>query len=1010
MLIFLSYIRKRVKSTYDVHVYNLHASCTYVHHRFRLKMAASIKEVNKDSASANDNETTNDSTIHPSVNFLYKTMLQRDPCKRRVKPVADNLVQINFGGLEDEDSEEDSDFDIGQQSHDSAAEEDEKEESEGSDEGMEDSEEPLNEREHKYVEGDNCMASEAKKGQKAVDNGTEDKAEKEFLEGELDSEHEDDEMDETSDEFESEENDSDEDAEDEEDDYDDDDKDADTAKPKRLETKGLEQVLDMIDSDEDDEDYVPKKKKKKSAAPLVQKSPPIQKKPKIKSKKKVTKVSTSEKALTTIGVEEAAPQARIKVIVCCVCLSDRSADDDEIVECDNCGIAVHEGCYGISESHSNASTVSSASTEPWFCDACKANADPVCELCPNSGGIFKETDNGKWVHIVCALYTPGVAFGDVDRLSLVTLFEMPYSKWGAKECSLCEDSRFGQTGVCINCDAGMCKAFFHVTCAQREGLLAEVTPEEVMEVADPFFAYCKLHADKMTSKIKRRNWLAIQSHVKTHKPSAVEDGAEKLRFQRKLQHHRDKYGIAKLKKPPSWVPAQKMVRHLHTSPSAVRSFLKKAEMMGVITQTVPQESQEIRKKTQGQPAFTGDFITYYMERNLKIDNLKTLSKELSTQNKALQSQEGIVRMKYDKLSETVKELQVKGAALRKEGESLCGMLQNIYGKPVPNIPEIFKTKKRTRSPSKKENPAPESVFFHQCGICHKTKQQHLMAKCDSCKKHFHLGCLNPPLTRMPKKTKLFGWQCSFCALSSSDGSVKSAPDPDQPRKLRETIKEPDKFFHLSHVQASLNSQRKKSILNRKSKQRRQTAQARRAQRQKRLRKNSSSEGSNRKPSTGSPAKTKGKKSIIPKKSPSGAGSPADLSQLPSPSKCPAVKSPAKKDFVKSSPIVPLDIMCVVCNGSGLLSDTIRCDECKLSYHLACLDPPMKKSPKVRGYVWHCEACDMNDSSDDDTLRRKKFKGENQQQEGKKSITLASGREGREASNSIIFDIDVSSDD
>ena len=38
----------------------------------------------------------------------------------------------------------------------------------------------------------------------------------------------------------------------------------------------------------------------------------------------------------------------------------------------------------------------------------------------------------RWVHIVCALYTPGVAFGDVDRLSLVTLFEMPYSKWGAK--------------------------------------------------------------------------------------------------------------------------------------------------------------------------------------------------------------------------------------------------------------------------------------------------------------------------------------------------------------------------------------------------------------------------------------------------------------------------------------------------------------------------------------------------------------------------------------------------
>ena len=33
---------------------------------------------------------------------------------------------------------------------------------------------------------------------------------------------------------------------------------------------------------------------------------------------------------------------------------------------------------------------------------------------------------------MCALYIPGVAFGDVDLLSPVTLLEMPYSKWGAR--------------------------------------------------------------------------------------------------------------------------------------------------------------------------------------------------------------------------------------------------------------------------------------------------------------------------------------------------------------------------------------------------------------------------------------------------------------------------------------------------------------------------------------------------------------------------------------------------
>lgn len=150
--------------------------------------------------------------------------------------------------------------------------------------------------------------------------------------------------------------------------------------------------------------------------------------------------------------------------VCCACLGDRSDDTNEIVECDGCKITVHEGCYGISDSISVSSTVSSCSTEPWFCEPCKANIkNPDCELCPNKGGIFKETDCGKWVHLVCALYVPGVAFGEVDQLSSVTLFEMQYNKWGNKMCSLCEDDHFARTGVCIGCDAGMCKTYFHVT-------------------------------------------------------------------------------------------------------------------------------------------------------------------------------------------------------------------------------------------------------------------------------------------------------------------------------------------------------------------------------------------------------------------------------------------------------------------------------------------------------------------------------------------------------------------
>lgn len=87
------------------------------------------------------------------------------------------------------------------------------------------------------------------------------------------------------------------------------------------------------------------------------------------------------------------------VPICCACLGERSDDTNEIVECDGCGVTVHEGCYGVSDSVSVSSTISSCTTEPWFCEACRAGCtDPICELCPNKGGIFKETDVGKWVN------------------------------------------------------------------------------------------------------------------------------------------------------------------------------------------------------------------------------------------------------------------------------------------------------------------------------------------------------------------------------------------------------------------------------------------------------------------------------------------------------------------------------------------------------------------------------------------------------------------------------------
>lgn len=270
---------------------------------------------------------------------------------------------------------------------------------------------------------------------------------------------------------------------------------------------------------------------------------------------------SAQEMLKQAKAKEAVDRANAKLLatpICCACLGDRSDDTNEIVECDNCGISVHEGCYGISDSTSISSTVSSCSTEPWFCEACKANvAEPTCELCPNKGGIFKETDVGKWVHLVCALYVSGVAFGEVDHLSSVTLFEMQYSKWGAKSCSLCEDVRFARTGVCIGCDAGMCKTYFHVTCAQAAGLLSEAHSEEA-DHADPFYAHCKIHSDKTLIKHRKRNYNGLRLKMnhrlveQEQKIVVVKSTSEQLRIERKLKKHRNKYVVMKTNKQEPW--------------------------------------------------------------------------------------------------------------------------------------------------------------------------------------------------------------------------------------------------------------------------------------------------------------------------------------------------------------------------------------------------------------------------------------------------------------------------
>ena len=72
------------------------------------------------------------------------------------------------------------------------------------------------------------------------------------------------------------------------------------------------------------------------------------------------------------------------------------------------------------------------------------SSPPPCDLCPVLGGIYKETDTGGWVHLICALYTPHVSFFDQERITRPTLFELNYQSWGRSACILCKDIKFAR--------------------------------------------------------------------------------------------------------------------------------------------------------------------------------------------------------------------------------------------------------------------------------------------------------------------------------------------------------------------------------------------------------------------------------------------------------------------------------------------------------------------------------------------------------------------------------------
>ncbi|KAK6025016.1 Bromodomain protein [Ostertagia ostertagi] len=173
--------------------------------------------------------------------------------------------------------------------------------------------------------------------------------------------------------------------------------------------------------------------------------------------------------------------------VCCVCGDGDVNNVNQIIYCDMCNIAVHQDCYGVPYIPEGQ----------WLCRRCKLSpsAQVECCLCPNTSGAFKQTSDGRWAHVICAIWLNEVHFGNLVFLEPIEGVDASLERRCKLKCLVCRK----KMGACLQCSTRSCLKAFHVTCAQQSGMTMKIESSldpnnaEMMDVQR--FVYCHLHAD-----------------------------------------------------------------------------------------------------------------------------------------------------------------------------------------------------------------------------------------------------------------------------------------------------------------------------------------------------------------------------------------------------------------------------------------------------------------------------------------------------------------------------------
>nr|CAB3262278.1 uncharacterized protein LOC100179204 [Phallusia mammillata] len=492
-------------------------------------------------------------------------------------------------------------------------------------------------------------------------------------------------------------------------------------------------------------------------------------------------------------------------LVCCICLKNQHPN--KILVCSKCGIAVHQDCY-----HGNKPD----SKPDWFCSSCLSEKSKDCDFCPSQDGCLRETSSGQWCHVICARYI--LRKNVFNEKNLIDFSMLNTKLYGSKECILCDDVVMSKTGICIKCDAGLCKSFFHVTCAQKYGLLSE-NDSNVDSETDPYFVYCPLHVTKEIMTHSQKLYITTFESIRLRMEAQIDENHNKVLFSQAVVHHEPSQSSSLVLRghPPQ--------RYLSSNASAMRMFQQKAKNalnINIATSYFPRPS-DVRKRHHVVPALTPEFASHFADRELRILEYTEHLRQSSEENQHFLSLESEYRNKYQQLQQNLESLKAKENETLKLSQNLFSHVISLKQWAVANQKnksgDLVKLKLKpqvtmtdSKSPQRKR-PSQETIksrspkmsksssLLKLCDICHDDNNQHMMVDCGICLKWFHLNCLDPPLLQMPRKSKFSLWQCSKCAPSSDsdsdDISRGSLVTAEGRRVTRRSHRPPDKLVAVS---------------------------------------------------------------------------------------------------------------------------------------------------------------------------------------------------------------------